>query len=103
MIYPLPEHITPLEYPHNVFAWDHTATQGGQAIMEMDEDEITDALEAIRIESKLKTVWSVSGIDQRYMDQPVPFEVKSLSWEGMTLTLPAPETFLDNLTWFDLW
>lgn len=53
------------------------------------------------------TVW-VDGIDQRHMNQPLPFPVRSLRYaeHGFALNFPSRMVASANefdLTWFDLW
>lgn len=103
--YPLIEH-EKLEYPHDCYGWDD---KKNAPIRTMSDTKIRNVLKAIRKEEQLLTTWEVPGIDQRHMDQPIPFPVRSLKLSkdsGFVLTFPKDmENHLNSqvLTWLDLW
>lgn len=101
--YPLPEHEV-LEYPHNCYGWDD---KKNAAITTMSEAKIRKELASMQKHERFLTVW-VDGIDQRHMNQPLPFPVRSLRYaeHGFALNFPSRMVASANefdLTWFDLW
>ena len=99
MRYPKKEHIVPLPSPFNLYGQD----KFGGPVLSMSVIEIEDQLRAIKRYHGLVTYWKVFGIDQRYMDQPVPFPVRTVIVGDTAVTLPFEDELVQPLTWFDLW